>query len=48
MNIELVTSRFAETKDRLARENQRCSISANRTMDKLPPEHVSKAMASLF
>ncbi len=48
MNIELVTSGFAETKDRLARKYQRRGISAHRTANKLAPEHVSKAMASLF
>jgi len=48
MNIELVTSGFAETQDRLAREDQRRGISSHRTTDKLASEHVSELMTSLF
>jgi hypothetical protein len=48
MNIELVTSGFAETKDRLAREDQRRCISGYCTPDEMAPEHPNKAMTALF
>jgi len=48
MNIEVVTSGFAETKDGFAGENQRRGIPAHRTTNELAPEYVSELMASLF
>lgn len=48
MNIELIASGFAETKDGFARENQRRGVPAHRTTNELAPEHVSELMASLF
>ena len=48
MYIELVTSGLAETKDRLAREDQRRCISGYRAADEVAPEHPSKAVPALF
>src|SRR5258706_4381801 len=48
IHVNIVASRFAKTKDRLARANQCRGISGYSTTNKLAPEHASKPAAPFF